>query len=234
MKRIFVPTISGADWQRLLDKPKLHWKPGHSAMSAAACWEENEPHLPTEILKVFNASGEKSLASLQMLAAMPEWQVDLPGGNTPSQTDILAIARNEFGLVILGVEAKVDEPFGLTLGKKKVDASPGMLERIAYLEHELGCPSPLDDSIRYQLLHRTVSSLLTARDFHADVAVMLVQSFSHESKWREDFEAFALAVGSVRINEDLHEIKRSESPRLILGWCNGKKEFMDVELESSI
>ncbi len=231
MKRIFVPTISGTDWQRLLGKPILHWKSGRSAMSAAACWEENEPHLPTEIQEVLDASGEKSLASLEILVAIPEWEVDLPGGNRPSQTDILAITRNKIGLVILGVEAKVDEPFGPTLGEKKVNASPGALERIAYLEHELGCASSLDDSIRYQLLHRTISSLLTARAFHADVAVMLVHSFSPESKWREDFEAFALAVSSIRISEDLYEIKLNEDPRLLIGWYKGNEKFIEAELE---
>ena len=119
MKRIFVPTVSGSDWQRLLGKPELHWKSGRSAMSAAACWEENEPHLPGEIAGVLEASGDESLASLELLVAIPEWEVDLPGGDRPSQTDVLAITRNELGLVILGVEAKVDEPFGPTLGERK-------------------------------------------------------------------------------------------------------------------
>jgi len=36
VKRVFVPTKSGSDWQRLLGKPELHWKMGRSAMSAAA------------------------------------------------------------------------------------------------------------------------------------------------------------------------------------------------------
>ena len=109
MKRIFVPTISGSDWQRLLGKPELHWKSGRSAMSAAACWEESEPRLPREISDALEASGDKSLTSLELLVAIPEWEVELPGGDRPSQTDILAITRNELGLVILGVEAKVDE-----------------------------------------------------------------------------------------------------------------------------
>ena len=126
--------------------------------------------------------------------AIPEWEVDLPGGTRPSQTDVLAITRNEFGLVILGVEAKVDETFGPTLGEKKVATSAGQFERISYLDLELGCATPLDDSIRYQLLHRTVSAILTARSFHADIAVMLVQSFSPNSRWREDFKAFAEAI----------------------------------------
>jgi hypothetical protein len=95
MKRIFVPTVSGSDWQRLLGKPELHWKAGRSAMSAAACWEENEPHLPPEISGVLEASGDDSLASLELLVAIPEWEVDLPGGDRLSQTDVLAITRND-------------------------------------------------------------------------------------------------------------------------------------------
>jgi len=123
MKRIFVPTVSGSDWQRLLGKPKLHWKSGRSAMSAAACWEESNPQLPSEISDVLEASGNKLLTSLELLIAIPEWEVDLPGGNRPSQTDVFAITRNGLGLVVLCVEAKVDETFGPTLGEKKADAS---------------------------------------------------------------------------------------------------------------
>jgi len=233
MKRIFVPTVSGTDWQRLLGKPKLHWKSGRSAMSAAACWEESEPQLPREISDVLEASGDKSLTSLEMLVAIPEWEVELPGGDRPSQTDVLAIARNELGLVVLGVEAKVDEPFGPTLGEKKENASEGQLERIAYLESELGCTSALDDSIRYQLLHRTVSAVLTAQAFHASIAVMLVHSFSPDSRWREDFEAFAAAIGGKRVTDDLYEIEHGQSPRLMAGWCKGAEKFLSVELPSA-
>jgi len=234
MKRIFVPTVSGSDWQRLLGKPELHWKSGRSAMSAAACWEENEPRLPHEITAVLEASGDEALGSLEMLVAIPEWEVDLPGGDRASQTDVLAITRNEHGLVILGVEAKVDEPFGPTLGDRKIDASAGQQERIAYLERELGCAKPMEDGIRYQLLHRTVSALLTARSFHAGAAVMLVHSFSPESRWREDFEAFAAALGASRLTNDLYEIKLGQSPRLIIGWCKGAQQFLSVELPGGI
>jgi len=118
VKRIFVPTETGTDWQRLLGKPKLHWKKGRSAMSAAACWEESQPQLPAEIIQVLEDSKDQSVSNLELLVAIPEWEVELPGGDTASQTDILAITRNEFGLVILGVEAKVDEPFGPTLQER--------------------------------------------------------------------------------------------------------------------
>lgn len=119
MKRIFVPTTTGTDWQRLLGKPRLHWKMGRSAMSAAACWEENHPHLPPEIMAVLASSGDPALADLELLAAMPEWEVALPGGDTSSQTDVLAVARNRRGLVVLAVEAKVDEPSVLRCLKRK-------------------------------------------------------------------------------------------------------------------
>ena len=203
-------------------------------MSTAACWEENDPHLPREISEVLEASGDKALASLELLVAIPEWEVDLPGGDRPSQTDVLAITRNVGGLVVLGVEAKVDEPFGPTLGEKRADASGGQLERILYLERELGCTSPLEDNIRYQLLHRTVSAILTARAFHAGIAVMLVQSFSPDSRWREDFEAFAAAINSKRVTDDLYEVELGQRPRLIIGWCKGAEEFLSAELPSGI
>ena len=202
-------------------------------MSTAACWEENEPQLPREISDVLDACGDESLTSLELLAAIPEWEVDLPGGDRPSQTDVLAINRNEFGLVILGVEAKVDEPFGPTLGEKRAGAQEGQLERISYLERELGCVSSMEDSIRYQLLHRTVSAVLTARAFHAGIAVMLVQSFSPDSRWRKDFEAFAAAISSKRVTDDLYEVELDDSPRLMIGWCKGAQEFLSVELPSA-
>jgi len=233
MKRILIPTKTGTDWQHLLGKPNLHWKKGYSAMSAAACWEENQPQLPPEIIQVLEASNEPLLTNLDLLLAIPEWQVDLPGGNTASQTDILVITRNELGLVILGVEAKVDEPFGPTLGEKKSNDSNGQLERIAYLEKELGRTVPFEEHIRYQLLHRTVSALLTARAFHAQMAVMLVHSFSPTAKWKDDFEAFCIELGCTLLSQEFYEVPNINGPRLILGWCKGNEKYREVELPSA-
>ena len=99
MKRIFVPTQSGNDWQRLLAKPVLHWQPAKSAMTAAASWEAADDKLPSEISALLNASEQPTLSRLNLLAAIPEWQVKLPGGERPSCTDILAITRNDLGLL---------------------------------------------------------------------------------------------------------------------------------------
>ena len=96
-------------------------------MSAAACREEANPNLPPDVLQLLGASNDPELADLELLAAIPEWEVDLPGGKRPSQTDVLALARNANNLVILGVEAKVDETFGPTIGEKMADPSAGQL-----------------------------------------------------------------------------------------------------------
>jgi hypothetical protein len=63
---------------------------------------------------------------------------------------------------------------------------------------------------------------------------MLVHSFSPESRWREDFEAFAAALETSCLTADLHEIGASQNPRLIIGWCKGAEEFLSVELPSGI
>ncbi len=233
MKRIFVPTQSGTDWQRLLGQPRRHWKKGCSAMSVAACWEDSNPNLPKEVLATLRGANDPAIADLKLLAAFPEWEVALPGGKTVSQTDVLALACNSGNLVVLCVEAKVDETFGPTLREKRDEATHGQLDRIAFLECELGRREPFPDTIRYQLLHRLVSALLTARAFHAPVAVMLIHSFSPSSAWRNDFIAFCQELGCKTLSADLFEAPGINGPRLILGWCKGNARCLNTELPSS-
>ena len=63
---------------------------------------------------------------------------------------------------------------------------------------------------------------------------MLVQSFSPGSRWREDFEAFAAAISSKRVTDDLYEVDLGGSPRLMIGWCKGAQEFLSVKLPSGL
>ncbi|WP_048439242.1 hypothetical protein [Caenimonas sp. SL110] len=221
MKRIFVPTQAASDWKRLLAKPDLHWKPGRSAMSAALSWEGAGDKLPPEISALLDASQEPPISNLKLLAAIPEWEVPLPGGSRSSFTDVLALTRNEQGLCVIGVEAKVNEDFGPTLTEKGLEASPGQTQRLHYLNQLLGVPH-FDGKVRYQLLHRTASALLTAKDFHADVAVMLIQSWGTNPELRRDFERFCEALGAEELPGGLKVVRRFQRPRLYLGWCDGE------------
>jgi hypothetical protein len=233
MKRIFVPTQSGADWQVLLAKRELHWKPGKSAMSAAACWEEAGTALPPEVARCLDSSSDDRLQALELLLAVPEWEVALPGGKTASHTDVLAVARNELGLVVIAVEAKVDEPFGPTLGEKRLGASDEQRKRLDFLHSVLGLAEPLTDSIRYQLLHRTASAILTARQFHANTAVMLVQSFSPDARWRDDFLEFASAMGCKPEGERPMPVPDHDRPSLYLAWCAGDQQYREADLREA-
>ena len=234
MKRIFVPTQAPSDWQRFLAKPSLHWKKSFSAMTCAAWWEAAGDRLPSDITETIEASGQNDLMGLKLLAAIPEWEVDLPGGIQPSHTDVLALASNSAGLAVIAIEAKVDEPFGPTLGEKRAEKSKGQGKRIAYLHATLRLHTPLNDEVRYQLLHRTVSALETARDFHARSAIMLVQSFSPTGRWREDFLCFCNAMAAKPLSSDMYLVPGFESPVLYLGWCKGDQRFLDIELPSAV
>ena len=229
MKRVYVPTSSIQDWRRLLAEPELHWKKGRSAMATASAWEDaaaSGAGLPPEISETLATVGDATIADLKLLLALPEWQVDLPGGRRPSQTDVMALARNDLGLVAIAVEAKVDETFGPVLKEKRKDASTGQTERLAFLHERLGLRAPLPDDVRYQLLHRTVSAVLTAQEFHADVAVMAVQSFSPTGAWHEDFTDFAVASGARQVAEDVYWLSSVHAPRVYLAWCRGDEGFL--------
>ena len=179
---ILRPTAGPDDWKAFLAKPDLHWKPGRSAMEAAHAWEA-VAGMPPEVAAVFPGA--------ELLLAIPEYQVPLPGGDSASQNDVFALLRDPAGLIVCMVEAKRDETFGPTLGEWLAGASNGKLERLVAITAMLGLPpSGLDPRLRYQLFHRAASALLTARRFHATRAVLLVQSFSPQHRWFDDFARF--------------------------------------------
>ena len=233
MKRIVVPTRTGSDWQPLLAKPKLHWKKGASAMTVAASWEASAESLPPEMAAKLNSAKDACLADLKLLLAHPEWEVPLEGGATTSNTDVLAICRNGEGLCIIAVEAKVHEDFGPLVGQKRAEASSGQSARLTYLEGLLHVPR-FDDSVRYQLVHRTASALLTAREFHAGSAVMMVQAWDAQATRRSDFEAFCLALNGKQLAPLVYQLPGFERPKLYLAWCDGDPKFLSVELPSAL
>jgi len=82
---------------------------------------------------------------------------------------VFVLARRPEGLVAVAVEGKVDEAFGPTVAERKADSSRGVEERINAISECLGL-SDVHGGIRYQLLHRTASAVLAARQFCAPAA----------------------------------------------------------------
>jgi len=202
-------------------------------MTAAASWELASDSFPVEIGALLDASLDEDLEGLRLLIAIPEWEVSLEGGVTASHTDVLALARNDRGLCVIGVEAKVDEDFGPLLKEKRAEVSSGQQDRLNYLHSLLGV-TKLEDSVRYQLVHRTASALLAAREFHARTAVMMVQSFGKRASLRGDFDAFCRAMNAEDLPGGIRVVRSFRQPRLFLGWCIGDSQFLEVKLASAV
>jgi hypothetical protein len=215
----------------LLAKPKLHWKKGASAMTAAAAWEDAGGLLPVEITALLTSSGAPALERLKLLVALPEWEVALPGGETTSHTDVLALSTNSHGLCVMAVEAKALEDFGPLVGEKRAEPSAGQASRLDYL-HALLNVRRFDDTIRYQLLHRTASAILTAREFHAATAVMLVHAFGTPPERQADFRVFCQAIGATEVVPQVFKVPQSRNPTLYLAWCTGNDKYREAQLES--
>ena len=227
VKRIYVPTLGTQDWQRLLADPAKHWKTGYSARTLAECWEAADGW-PPEIGALLRLSGIPALESIATLLAIPEYKVDLPPRGRPSQNDLFVLGKGADGrLVAMTIEGKVEESFGPTLGGWRAVASAGKAERLLFLTRELGLPDNLSPTVRYQLLHRTVSALLLARQFNARHAVMLVHSFSRTRAWFEDFAAFVKLFGIEEVLPDtLILIRETAEEKLYVGWASGDLRFL--------
>jgi len=206
------PTDGPEDWRAFLAKPDLHWKAGYSAMETAFSWEAQKG-LPPEIVRLF--------PNAELLLAVPEYKVALPGGTRDSQNDVFALLRDDDGIITCMVEAKRNEPFGPTLDEWLKDASQGKLTRLASICKLLGVqPDDLDGTLRYQLFHRAASALVTAKQFHTKRAALVVQSFSPEHCWYDDYQAFTALFG---LSPDPDELKRTllpEGTALFFGWAS--------------
>src|SRR5688500_15479405 len=134
MKRIYIPTAGPSSWQSLLADPDLHWKRGASAMELAVSWElasKTARGLPKPVATVLDQ--HEATRGSELVFAVPEHRVALPGGSRSSQTDLWAVLRGSGGLISTAVEGKAREPFGPTIDEWLIDSSDGKRRRLASL-----------------------------------------------------------------------------------------------------
>jgi DNA-binding XRE family transcriptional regulator len=222
MQRILVPASGLSSWQARLADPEKHWQRTFSAFETAVSWEKasRSPRgLPTEMTKVLDETSE--LRGAELLFAIPEHKVALPGGQRASQTDVWALLRGPTTAQIsMAVEGKADESFGETVDVWSKDASAGKTERLRHVREVLQLPDSIPAGIRYQLLHRTASALMEARRFGAQHAVMMVQAFRPDCSSFEDYERFGTIMGvTVRKNEVV-QVAGHAAPTLFMGWVD--------------
>lgn len=223
MSRIYIPATSAEQWAQFLAEPVKHWRTGFSARTLAYSWQEAQG-FPSEVQAALSSA--EPFASIELLLALPEHQVPLPGGSRPSQNDIWVLARAGSALVSIAVEGKVAETFGPTVEEWLAEGSPGKTARLEFLCSQLGLRAPVPGHVRYQLLHRAASAVIEARHFCASHAVMLVHSFSQARQWFSDYSAFAaLFDADVEANR-VASVGQSGAVQLHLCWVCGNEQYL--------
>ncbi len=224
MSKIMIPARSAEDWKAFLAEPDRQWKTGYSAKTLAHCWQEARG-FPEEVKKVLRQAAP--FQEIELLIAIPEHQVALPGGSSPSQNDLWVLARCPEEIVSIAVEGKVAETFGPTIKEWDYRSSTGREERLGFLCSLLNIPFPPPGNIRYQLLHRTASALIEAKRYFAKYAVMLVHSFSQSDQWLDDYERFVSLFGAKGGPNQLSAVDAESGACLFLGWVRGEKKYLE-------
>jgi hypothetical protein len=80
--------------------------------------------------------------------------------------------------------------------------------------------------IRYQLLHRAASAIITSEQYHAKAAIVLVHSFSQQRTGWGDYEAFIRLFGVHAAGEALQCLTSAQSIPLFAAWATGDCSFL--------
>ena len=218
-----IPASKPEDWKQFLAQPEKQWKDGHSAKELAEAWQ-NASGFPQIVKNTLLKSEVTKEKEIEFIQGIPEYKVDLPGGSRASQNDLFILAKIDDELVVIMVEGKHREPFGPTIAEWKLNDgfSEGKQTRLTYLANTLDVPLLNLDVLRYQLFHRTVSAITTAKKYCAKKAIMMVHTFSINNDSYPDYEAFALSLGYKPAINAFTSYKDKSGIQLSLGWVNNE------------
>jgi hypothetical protein len=224
-KKILIPTINAESWRDLLADRELHWKEGYSAMLTALSWEKNND-LPKEIKQVLSDNIEFN--GIELLLAIPEYKVSLPGGSRPSQNDVLALITSNQTLSLMTVEGKTKEDFDDKICDwKNKTSETGIKKRLGFILDKIGVKDDNIEHLRYQLFHRLASAVIMTEKFHAKNAIMIIQSFNdnNDENHFQDFLNFLklYKIESAEKNK-LYKLKEINGINLFAGWVYSKIE----------
>lgn len=161
------------DWKQFAppkDKDK-HWKKGRSAMSLAEFMTDTE-----RVAELEQELKELGYDTSECIQCTPEAITKLPGKGNGRNHDMLMIGKD----FVVGIEAKVTEPFGESIAKEQKGASENKLYRIDSLAKDLfGCEVNEDyEDLKYQLLTGVMGTLIEAVKNSKSKALFLVIVFT--------------------------------------------------------
>ncbi len=164
------------------EKGLKQWQDGRSAKELARRWfYRGAGRIPWEMGSLLMSHRSTRRTFLIKGQAEHETPLDtFPGKGR--QHDLLLDGFSEQGSLIIGVEAKADEPFGPTIAERLASVEgtkSNVPQRISNLSHALfGCD--VDETIgelRYQLLHAVAGTIIEAIRRKADGAIFVVHEF---------------------------------------------------------
>jgi len=227
--KIYILASKPEDWRELLANPIKHWRTGYSAKTLAYCWQQANG-FPESIRRVFKNANLSIFKEIELLIALPEYKVPLPGGLRASQNDIFVLAKADNKLVAIAVEGKVSEDFGPLISDwlNTKDKKTNKPERIDFLVKKINIEGKNIQDIRYQLIHRTASSIMEAERFNAKHALMLIHSFSQTYEHFDDFAKFISLYDLKAEKDGISEPIVINGINLYFGWVRGEAKFLTL------
>ena len=160
-----------------------HWKDGRSAKSLAQFMTDKN-----QVKKLEDILVELKYDTNGVISCTPEANTVLPCKGNGRNHDLLMIGED----FVVGIEAKVSEPFGEEISTELIEASDNKKGRIDKLANELfGCKiNEVKDGLelRYQLLTGVYGTLREAENNKKSKALFLVIVFT-DGITREDENA---------------------------------------------
>ena len=176
-----------------------HWKDGRSAKSLAQFMTDKN-----QVKKLEDILVELEYDTNGVISCTPEANTVLPCKGNGRNHDLLMIGED----FVVGIEAKVSEPFGEEISTELIEASDNKKGRIDKLANELfGCKiNEVKDGLelRYQLLTGVYGTLLEAENNKKSKALFLVVVFTDGltsedenavNRNNDDFKNFCQQIG---------------------------------------
>lgn len=176
-----------------------HWKDGRSAKSLAQFMTDKN-----QVKKLEDILVELEYNTKGVISCTPEANTVLPCKGNGRNHDLLMIGED----FVVGIEAKVSEPFGEEISTELIEASDNKKNRIDTLANKLfGCKiNEVKDGLelRYQLLTGVYGTLLEAENNKKSKALFLVIVFTDGitredenavNRNNDDFENFCQQIG---------------------------------------
>lgn len=165
-----------------------HWKDGRSAKELARAWINTKDKY---LEKLLDSTGE--FKGIKFIKASPEYETKFDEYGKGRNHDLLILAKDLKGQVLISLEAKVDESFGEIIEDKylasllnringKSTFLPNRIEGLLANVFTRNVDKKAFD-LRYQLLHGLAGTVAEAKKRDIDRAVFVINTF-----WEKNVE----------------------------------------------